>query len=80
MCFVSCVLQELWNATLPPQQRGRSHSMDVARRLIAGGAAGMCACTVVSSLTLRDDCGLIFRLHGYPGLDVIDQLWPCCKG
>jgi Mitochondrial carrier protein len=41
------VLQELWNATLPPQQRGRSHSMDVARRLIAGGAAGMCACTVV---------------------------------
>lgn len=40
-------LTELWNASLPPE-RGHSHSMDVARRLTAGGAAGMCACTVVS--------------------------------
>jgi Mitochondrial carrier protein len=53
--FVPSVLQELWNATLPPQQRGRSHSMDVARRLIAGGAAGMCACTVVRTNAVGRD-------------------------
>ena len=41
-------LTEAWNATLPPR-RGRSHTMDVARRLTAGGAAGMCACAVVSN-------------------------------
>jgi solute carrier family 25 (mitochondrial phosphate transporter), member 23/24/25/41 len=34
---------ELWNLTYP----STSGSSDVLRRLVAGGAAGMCACTVV---------------------------------
>lgn len=56
-------MQELWNAALPPDQRGRSHSMDVARRLTAGGAAGMCACTVVRSLLrlLLQQCEFLLR-------------------
>lgn len=39
-------LTESWNAALPPHRR--SHTMDVTRRLVAGGAAGMTACAVVS--------------------------------
>lgn len=38
-------LTESWNAALPPVQG--SHGMDVARRLTAGGVAGMAACAVV---------------------------------
>jgi hypothetical protein len=43
-------ITELWNRRYPAVSRGgKSHnySLDVTRRLMAGGAAGMCACTVV---------------------------------
>lgn len=41
---------ELWQRKYP-QARGapHSHRADVTRRLAAGGAAGMCACSVVSA-------------------------------
>lgn len=43
-------LTESWNAALPPHRR--SHTMDVTRRLVAGGAAGMTACAVAYPLDL----------------------------
>jgi len=43
-------LTESWNAALPPVQG--SHGMDVARRLTAGGVAGMAACAVAYPLDL----------------------------
>ena len=40
---------ELWQRHYPHSRANpHSHSRDVTRRLVAGGAAGMCACTVVS--------------------------------
>lgn len=43
-------LTESWNAALPPHRR--SHTMDVTRRLVAGGVAGMTACAVAYPLDL----------------------------
>jgi len=46
-------ITELWNRRYPSVTRGagggktHNYSLDVTRRLAAGGAAGMCACTVV---------------------------------
>ena len=50
-------ITELWNRRYPAVTRGgKSHnySLDVTRRLMAGGAAGMCACTVVRTMRLSD--------------------------
>lgn len=43
-------LTESWNEALPPHRR--SHTMDVTRRLVAGGVAGMTACAVAYPLDL----------------------------
>ena len=59
-------ITELWNRRYPAVSRGgKSHnySLDVTRRLMAGGAAGMCACTVVRApCTVRIDVISMSRL------------------
>ena len=48
-------ITELWNRRYPSARGGKSHnySLDVTRRLAAGGAAGMCACTVVCLVSVK---------------------------